>query len=528
LPLSGKRERENGLLKKQGRAAAIAAGAVDMVLPIERIATELVRLCGHPFLFDARASLPAEGEPLPRNRVQIFQILRKTAGVDFTHYKLPTIMRRIQRRMALHRMASLDAYAGLLQQQPREAQELYEDLLIHVTGFFREPESFEALKVETFPRILAAREGEGPIRVWVPGCSSGEEVYSLAIALYEFLGDRADSTPFEIFGTDVSQRMIDKARTGVFAEAAAREVASARLRRFFTQIEGTFRIIKNLREHCVFSRQDLTRDPPFSRLDLIVCRNLLIYLGYPLQRKVMTVFHYGLKPTGFLMLGRSETTSAHADLFALVDRKQKIYAKKHAALGTRLDLGGAAPLVPNSLGRGRPPRARPPGKEETTVSGMNKLILDRYGPPGVLVDADFRILRTRGRTGRYLELATGEAKLDLLHMLREGLLYGVRTALRDARSRGERVRKEGLESRSNGDTQRCSSRICWARSSSRCARRGPARSPRADVPLDDAEQDVQRHGLDQELVETHLLDLLVDAHVSAEHQDGDRPQARAL
>src|SRR5205814_38709 len=257
-----------------------------------------------------------------------------------------------------------------------------------------------------------AREGDGPIRAWVPGCSSGEEVYSLAIALSEFLGDRADSVPFQIFGTDVSQRMIDRARSGMFIESAAQEIGPARLRRFFTAADGKLRINKGLREHCVFSRQDLTRDPPFSKLDLIVCRNLLIYLGYPLQRKVMTVFHYGLKPTGYLMLGRSETTSAHADLFALRDKKQKIYAKKPAVLTSHLEFA-SIPSVPTPEPPRRPRPAGPP-REDGGGAEVNRLILDRYGPPGVLVDGDFHIIRTRGRTGRYLELASGEAKLDLL------------------------------------------------------------------------------------------------------------------
>jgi two-component system CheB/CheR fusion protein len=184
-----------------------------------------------------------------------------------------------------------------------------------------------------------------------------------------------------------------------------------------------------------------------------VCRNLLIYLGYPLQRKVMTVFHYGLKPTGFLMLGRSETTSAHPDLFALVDKKQKIYARKPVVLTGHLDFGGVVPVVPSGIERPRPPRVVRAVRDDVTGTEMNKLILDRYGPPGVLVDTDFRIVRTRGRTGRYLELATGEAKLDLLQMVREGLLYGLRTALREARSRGIHVRKEGLHVRSNGETR---------------------------------------------------------------------------
>ncbi len=431
--------------------AAIAAGATDAVLPVERIRAELIRLCTHPFLLGSGPPVVPEDDQPPASVRQLFQILRKTSGVDFTHYKLPTILRRIQRRMALHRLVDLESYISLLHKQPREAEELYEDLLIHVTSFFREPEAFEALQEDFFPKILEAREGDGPIRVWVPGCSSGEEVYSLAIGLSEFLGQRSDNVQFQIFGTDVSQRMIDRARAGLYLESAGPDIGSSRLRHFFTPAEGKIRINKSLREHCVFSRQDLTRDPPFSKLDLIVCRNLLIYLGYPLQRKVMTVFHYGLRPTGFLMLGRSETTSAHADLFSLVDKKQKIYAKKPAVLTGHLDFGAAVPAL-SLPERPRSARVTPANREEGAGSEVNRLILDRYGPPGVLVDNEFHIIRTRGRTGRYLELSSGEAKLELLKMVREGLLYALRTALREARTRNTRVRKEKLHVRSDGST----------------------------------------------------------------------------
>ena len=267
---------------------------------------------------------------------------------------------------------------------PQESDALYEDLLIHVTGFFREPEAFDALKETVFPKIMEARDGDGPIRAWVPGCSSGEEVYSLAMTLSEFFGDGADTMPFQIFGTDVSQRMVDRARGGLYTEASAKEIGPARLRRFFTAGDGKYRISKTLREHCVFSRQDLTRDPPFSKLDLIVCRNLLIYLGYPLQRKVMTVFHYGLKPSGFLMLGRSETTSAHADLFTLVDKKQKIYSKKPAVLTGHLDFAAADSPGPGA----RAAPAGAPGRHHPRGRGRGR------GQP-----ADPRSLRAAGRPG---------------------------------------------------------------------------------------------------------------------------------
>ncbi len=440
--------------------AAIATGAVDLVLPVERLAVELTRLSDYPIveasLGAATPGLASDGEHRPTADLrQLLEILRKTSDVDFTHYKEPTMMRRIHRRMALRRIVDLPAYVALLEGDPKEAADLYEDLLIHVTSFFREPEAFEALSKEVFPRLLAAHT-DGPIRAWVPGCSSGEEVYSLAIALQETLGDRADSPPVQIFGTDVSQRMIDHARRGQFPEAIARAVGPARLRRFFTRVDGGYRISKVLRERCVFSRQDLTRDPPFSKLDLIVCRNLLIYLGYPLQRKVMAVFHYGLKPTGFLMLGRSETTAAYVDLFSMLDKKHKIYSRRGTAAVAEMQFGRVAlpPAPAGALGPrlSRLGPARDQAGEGSGSAEVNRLILDRYGPPGVLVDGAFRIVRTRGRTGRYLELPAGEAKLDLLQMVRDGLVHGLRKALREAREQEAHVRKEGLQVQFDGES----------------------------------------------------------------------------
>jgi two-component system CheB/CheR fusion protein len=425
--------------------AAIDTGMVDLVLPAGRIAEELVRLAEHPFLSAARAAEVSQAATGERLRL-LFQILRRASSVDFTHYKSPTLMRRIQRRMALHRLTTLDAYLALLQETPKEVEALQEDILIHVTSFFREPESFEVLKERIFPLMLQSRSDETPLRLWVPGCSSGEEAYSLAIALHELLGDNFDATPLQIFGTDVSQKMIDRARAGIYPETIAAEVGLERLRRFFVKVEGGFRISKSIRERCVFARQDLTRDPPFSKLQLVVCRNLLIYLGPPLQRKVIQVFHYALQPTGFLMLGRSETTGSQAELFSLLDKRFKVYRKKPGASVADLDF--SAPLRPESpVAPARGPRALPP--EPSRVDGdvqteANRLILDRYGPPGVIVDSALRIVRTRGRTSPYLELPSGDASLDMLKMARQGLLFGLRNAVDESRSRGAVVRKEGL------------------------------------------------------------------------------------
>jgi two-component system CheB/CheR fusion protein len=433
--------------------AAVATGAVDLVLPVARIAEELVRLAQHPFLTNGAPPAPVEAPKESDHLRRLFHLLRRASGVDFSDYKSPTLIRRIQRRMALHRVSSMDAYLARLEEAPAEVESLYEDILIHVTSFFREPESFEVLKEQIFPAILQSHKGGTPIRLWVPGCSSGEEVYSLAMALHERLGERADATAVQIFGTDVSQKMIDRARSGFYPESIVADVAPDRLRRFFVKVDGGYRISKVIRERCVFARQDLTRDPPFSRLHLVVCRNLLIYLGPTLQRKVLEVFHYALRPSGYLMLGRSETTGGQATLFSLIEKRFKIYRKKPGSELAEMDFQTPAvevspvPALPR-----RKPEPGPPSPGGPDVQAeANRLILDRYGPPGVIVDSGMRIVRTRGRTSPFLELPAGDASLDVLKMARQGLLYGLRHAVDESRRRGTPVRKEGLRVSGDGD-----------------------------------------------------------------------------
>jgi len=309
--------------------AAIATGAVDAVLSVAEIGEQLTRLAAHPFFRREQTESDPELE-LPSaigQRRRIFQLLRRATGVDFNHYKPPTLTRRIQRRMALHRIGTLADYVGMLERDPRELQRLQADLLIHVTSFFREPESFVALAQNVLPAMLRNRS-ETPLRVWVPGCSTGEETYSLVMVIIESLGDRADQFPLQIFSTDVSEATIDQARAGTFPASIAADVSAERLRRFFTATNGGYRINKAVRDCCVFARQDLTRDPPFSRLDLIVCRNLLIYLKQPTQRRVLSVFHYALNAEGVLMLGRSETAGPAADLFTIMDKRHQVYTRK--------------------------------------------------------------------------------------------------------------------------------------------------------------------------------------------------------
>ena len=301
--------------------SAIDGGCVDFTLLPAAIAETVTRLGRHPYLNGAADAFVDE-DHLKR----IFRALRSTSGVDFTHYKRGTIMRRLGRRMALHQVDAIGAYADLLQDHPAARRALAEDLLIQVTGFFRDPETFAGLVQSVFPALLADRSPKEPLRIWVPGCASGEETYSIAICLLEFLGERSTSTPTQIFGTDVSEAGIDKARAGTYLDRG--DVSVERLKRFFVKRDGHYQIARPVRDLCVFARHDVTRDPPFSQLDLVSCRNLLIYLDPALQRRVIPLFHYALKPQGFLVLGPAETIGQSSDLFELVDRPHKIYRKR--------------------------------------------------------------------------------------------------------------------------------------------------------------------------------------------------------
>jgi two-component system CheB/CheR fusion protein len=432
--------------------AAIATGMVDLVLSPSEIAAELAHLASHSFARARHEPLTEpEGHPevaSDADLTRIFAMLRISSGVDFRHYKLPTILRRLQRRMALHKITSIAGYVRYLEETSSEILLLYQDILIHVTRFFREPESFEALAAQAFPEIAKLRRGETPIRIWVCGCATGEEAYSVAIALLEYLGDQAGMSPIQIFATDVSETAIEAARNGVFTDAIAADVSPDRLRRFFTRVEGGYRVGKSVRDLCVFARQDLSRDPPFSKLDLILCRNVLIYMNAALQRKLMAVFHYALRPNGFLMLGNAETIGTQSDLFGIADKKHRLYAKKAAEAASAVHF--PVDYLRAAQGAPRPDATRTRDEGRSIQHEANRVILERYAPPGVVVDADLHIVQFRGQTGDYLEPAPGDPSLSLLKMAREGLLYGLRAALQTARKKNVPVRRDGLRVRSNG------------------------------------------------------------------------------
>jgi two-component system CheB/CheR fusion protein len=307
-------------------ASAIAARVVDFVLSPEEIALELARLGAGVDAGGAALSAPdAGGEDAVLG--DVFALLFGAFGVDFSAYKLPTIRRRITRRMLVRRAASLEEYVDLMTVDPGEVEALYRDILIMVTEFFREPETFAALRERVFPAILQDRTADAGVRLWVPGCASGEETYSLAITLLEVMGAQAVDVSVKIFSTDISEPGLARARRGLYAESISSAVAPDLLARYFVRTEGGYQISKVVRELCVFARHDVTRDPPFPSLDLVSCRNLLIYLSPALQRWVIPSLHYGLRQDGYLILGRSESIGGFTELFETVDKKQKVFRK---------------------------------------------------------------------------------------------------------------------------------------------------------------------------------------------------------
>ena len=302
--------------------SAIDAGVVDYALPLPALAQELARLSRHPYI--SAETPPAKNDERALN--QLFVFVRNAIGVDFSEYKVPTFERRLARRMALRQVEGLPAYLEILRREPDEIRSLYEDVLIHVTSFFRDPEVFEGLRAQVIPQILHSKVDGAPLRAWVAGCSTGEEVYSLGIALLELLGGN-QSHPIQIFGSDVSEKAIEKARLGVYPDSAMNAVSDERRRRYFSKVDAGYRINKAVRDLCVFVRHDLARDPPFSRLDLVSCRNVLIYFDQPLQKRVLLTFHYALNQPGFLLLGRTENISGFGQLFAPLDKSIKVFAR---------------------------------------------------------------------------------------------------------------------------------------------------------------------------------------------------------
>jgi two-component system CheB/CheR fusion protein len=427
--------------------SAVASGCVDFVLPPEQLARRLGEIGGHPYL--APAPPKPDGEPHAQENYQkILGAVRAVTGVDFSHYRDTTIKRRIMRRMAVNTQQSLTEYAERLKTEPAEVEALYQDLLINVTSFFRDPELFEALKTSVFPEVIKGKSPAQPFRIWSPGCSTGQEAFSLAMTLIEFYDNRPVRPPIQIFATDLDQNGLDKARGGLFPEGIEGEMSAERLRRFFHREDHMYRIDKSIRDMCVFARHNVTADPPFSHLDMISCRNVLIYLTTPLQRRILSAFHYALNIPGFLALGSAETVGEFGDQFELADRPHRIYSKKsshgrHAVVFPLGDYRAGAAFLSTR-----------PGVAGSVVPDFqreaDRILLGRYAPPGVLLDESFNIIQFRGRTSAYLEPPSGEPTTQILKMTREGLFLELRGALVEAKKYNRTVRRQGIRVRTNG------------------------------------------------------------------------------
>jgi len=427
--------------------SAIATGAVDFVLPPEEIGSELVRIaCSR--LFKTEVEETSE-EPFINDShlKQIYILLRKASGIDFTNYKKLTVKRRILRQMVLHRIEKLKDYINYLTNNHSEVVALYQDILINVTDFFRDSLVFENLKSLVFPQILKERKPDEVIRVWIPGCSTGEEAYSIAISLLEFLGSNAANTQIQIFATDINEIVIDKARTGIYPTSIKANVSPERLSRFFVQVNKGYQIHKTIREMCIFAKQDITKDPPFSRLDLISCRNLIIYFEPTQQKKLFPMFHYALKQTGFLLLGTSESVGTFADLFNLEDKKCRIYSKKAVPKTLLLNFVAGEQAAAQIDIR---PNYLETGLMFDIQKAADQIVQRQYAPAGVIINSELEIIQFRGHTGAYLEPASGTPSLDLLKMTRDGLLVGMRTAINRAKKENVPVRVEGLQTVING------------------------------------------------------------------------------
>ncbi len=430
--------------------SAIDTGLVDYVLPPAEMASQLIAYVALSFGKTSRPISPL-GPNAEDSLKKIFRLLRAQTGHDFSQYKLNTITRCVERRMAVHQIRQLDKYARYLEHTPADVEALFRDLLIGVTSFFRDAEAFGALQEQVIPRLFAGKPADSLIRVWVPGCSTGEEAYSIAILLQERLEALKQNFKLQMFATDIDRRAIDQARAAVYPASVAVDISPERLARFLVQEPdgSAFRIHKSIRDMVIFSEQDAIKDPPFSKLDLISCRNLLIYMGGELHRKLIPLFHYALNPSGMLFLGSSETVGEFDDLFATMDRKSKLYVRKEQVEGTRRP--GFFPLRPEERSVVRP-SVRAPGESKFSVREVTeRAMLQQHTPAGALVNEHGDILYLQGRTGRYLEPAHGEAGMNILKMAREGLRPALTTTLHKAVVNQETVRRAGLVVKTNGD-----------------------------------------------------------------------------
>ncbi len=441
-------------------SSAMASGMVDFTLTPAEMPSHLMAYAAHAFGKTARLTAP----PTPKDESalkKVFVLLRSQTGHDFSGYKPGTIHRRIERRMAVHQVADVDNYVKYLQQAPSEVDALFRDLLIGVTNFFRDPEAFEVLEKEAIPQLFNDKPAGAAIRVWVAGCSTGEEAYSIAILLQERMEALKTSYTVQVFATDMDSRSIATARAGVYPSSISADLTPERLARFFSAEPGaeSYRVHKSIRDMLVFSEQDVVKDPPFSKLDLISCRNLLIYLGPELQKRLLPLFHYALLPRGLLFLGSSEGVGEFSNLYTGLDRKAKLFQRKEdfhglqrAALGRALQTMPTMSAISGSLATQPHIVSKTVGSPKLPLRELTEqALLQQMAAVGALINAQGDILYLHGRSGLYLELPPGEAGiLNILKMAREGLRPALSNALHKCAGTQEAVCMPNLRITNNG------------------------------------------------------------------------------
>jgi two-component system, chemotaxis family, CheB/CheR fusion protein len=435
---------------------AIVAETAYFILSPENMVKELVRLSKNLQLINVHLDSPQHvGDETDLKK--ILMMLRTSAGVDFTHYKETTIKRRIARRLVINKIENEKEYVAFLRVHPKELQALFDDLLIGVTSYFREPKTFEFLREKVFPELIKNRSLNESIRVWIPGCSTGEEVYSVAMAIQEFLEEKAlPEIRVQIFGTDANEKNIEKARQGIYPKTIEEKISENRLKHFFSRQNGNYQITKLIRDMCIFAKQDLTSDPPFSNLDLIMCRNVLIYFDSLLHERVFPIFHYGLKPDGFLVLGESESIGKFQNLFEPVTTKGIIYKKKRVQPQLVLHPETFVPysfktkMIDKQLEK---PNSMLLLKEE-----VDRLLMEEFVPATLLVSNNLDILFFRGQVNPYLTHEPGTASLNVTKMVRKELRTNVQTAIYLARKE-DKTLKENVEFKQEGQQKRVSIQV---------------------------------------------------------------------
>jgi len=439
--------------------SAIATGLVDLIVPIHAMPARLqaYALSVPPTLAAVDDETVAVGQQALLR--QIFTQIRLQTGQDFSRYKRSTILRRIQRRMQIHQVADLPAYMRFLRANEEEVTALYQNFLITVTNFFRDPEAFALLAEEVIPHLFTNKDGDDPVRIWVAGCATGEEAYSVAMLLLEHASLLDQPVPIQIFATDLSESALRRARAGSYAEQIEADVSPARLARFFSREQGRYRVKPFLRESVLFAPHNLIKDPPFSKLDLITCRNLLIYLDREIHAQVFDLFHYALHPDGYLLLSPSESME-RSDLFHAVNKKYSLFHRSTVwAQEPRLPLLSFSPShLPLAA-----ELTLPEGKPTVSYGLLHQRMVERYAPPSVLVNADYTIVHLSEHAGRYLQQPGGEPTHNLLKRIHPALRLELTSALYGAIEKQRSLRVPPLRIQLAGESQRVGFHVLPAR-----------------------------------------------------------------